>query len=130
MACTQVIDAYCRYADAMVGRWSIKDDGYRTPSVRVLLKPLYNMFHGERGGRKWKAAMDDALRTDTSITTLSDLIKRTIHHVDPAALDAAPCSARSTFQPFTAEQTGCWPPIDIPAIMPEAVSPDLVVVEA
>lgn len=125
-----MIDAYCRYADAMVGRWSIKDDGYQTPSVRVLLKPLYNLFHGERGGRRWKAAMDETLRTEASMCTLSELISRTIHHVDPEALDAAPCTAESTFKPFTAEQTGPWPPDDIPAVKVEARTAELVAAEA
>lgn len=112
----QVIESYCKYADSMVGRWSVKDDGYQTPSLRVLLKPLYNMFHGERGGRKWKAAMDESLRTDPSITTLTELVNRTLHHVDPSALSAAPCTVSSTFEPFTAEQTGVWPPDDVPGV--------------
>lgn len=125
----QIIEAYCRYADAMVGRWSIKHDGYQTPSLRVLLKPLYNIFHGERGGRKWKAAMDESLRLDSSITTLSELVKSTLHHVDPNALDAAPCTVVTSFQPFTAAQTGSWPPDDLPVVKPTNPATDLVAAE-
>eukprot|EP00892_Ulva_mutabilis_P003385 jgi/Ulvmu1/1418/UM011_0147.1 len=120
----QVIQDYCRYADAMIGRWSIKDDGYQTPSVRLLLKPLYNLFHGERGGRRWKAAMDETLRSNHSISTLSELVSCTLHHVDPGALDVGPCTVESTFKPFTAEQTGDWPPCDVPVVKADA--PELV----
>lgn len=127
---TQVIEAYCRYADAMVGHWSTKDDGYQTPSLRVLLKPLYNIFHGERGGRRWKAAMDETLRTDSSIKTLSELVNCTLDHVDCAALDAPPCTVNSTFAPFTAQQTGSWPPDDIPPIKAVESSPELVAADS
>lgn len=125
----QIIEAYCRYADAMVGRWSIQADGYQTPSLRALLKPLYNIFHGERGGRKWKAAMDERLRLDSSIATLSELIQSTLHHVDPAALDAAPCTVVTTFQPFAAAQTGSWPPDDLPPVKLASPATELVVAE-
>ena len=30
--------------------------------MRTLAKPLLNLFHGERGCKRWKQAMDAALR--------------------------------------------------------------------
>lgn len=37
----------------MVGRWHVKDDGHRDPSVRTLLRPILNLFHGEQNCKKW-----------------------------------------------------------------------------
>jgi hypothetical protein len=46
-----------------VCRWRTRDDGSHDPNIRTIIKPLLNLFHGERGGKRWKNAVDIALRT-------------------------------------------------------------------
>lgn len=75
-------------------RWAIKEDGHREPNARTLLKPVLNLFHGERGSKRWKAAMDAALKDAPRDATVRDLLRATLHHLDPAALDAPPLPAR------------------------------------
>lgn len=48
----QVLEQYCQYADGMHGRWAVKEDGHAEPSVRTMIKPLLNLFHGEKGSKK------------------------------------------------------------------------------
>jgi hypothetical protein len=44
------------------GRWQVKADGHQDPNIRLLVKPLLNLFHGDKGGRRWKNAVDGALK--------------------------------------------------------------------
>ena len=53
----QVLEAYARYADGMLGRWRSDEDGRRVPGLRVLFKPLLGMFHNEPRARMWRAAV-------------------------------------------------------------------------
>lgn len=48
---------YAAWADRQIGRWKVEADGHKSPSVRVLFKPLLGMFHGEPRGKKWRAAV-------------------------------------------------------------------------
>jgi hypothetical protein len=50
---------------------------------------MLNLFHGERGGKRWKNAVDIALRT-MHPTSVSELIEATIGHIPDAVLDAPP----------------------------------------
>lgn len=68
--CPQVIADYCRYADVFVGRWAVTDT-YRDPCIRTLARPILNLFHGERGSKKWKQAVDKLLKKDPR--TLSEV---------------------------------------------------------
>ena len=83
----QVLQAYATYADEMVGSWVVKADGYRAPSVRTLVKPLLGMFHQVPRGKKWRAAVDGALRTAGSV---SEVLEKTLHVLLPETLDAPP----------------------------------------
>jgi len=68
----ELLYKYAEYADGMIGKWAVKDDGYKCPNVRVLTKPLLGMFTGEPRGKKWRAAVDTALKTATSVTEVLD----------------------------------------------------------
>lgn len=47
-----VLQQYAEYADGIQGRWAINDDGHQNPSVRAMMKPVLNLFHGEKGSKK------------------------------------------------------------------------------
>jgi tRNA-dihydrouridine synthase A len=83
----ELLRRYAAYADAMIGSIEIKEDGYKVPSVRTLVKPLLGMFHQERKGKKWRAAVDDALRKSS---TVSEVLDSTLHVLLPETLDAPP----------------------------------------
>jgi hypothetical protein len=74
-------------------RWAIKDDGHRDPSARTLLKPALNLFHGERGSKRWKNAMDAALKVAPKDATVRDLLAATLGWLPPSVLDAPPLPA-------------------------------------
>lgn len=55
-------EAFALYSDyAAVAAATRQITGY-VPSTRTLMAPLLGMTHGVRGGRKWRAAVDAALR--------------------------------------------------------------------
>lgn len=83
----EVLQEYAKYADDMIGRWSIKEDGHRYPSVRALIKPLLSMFHNAPRGKKWRAAVDGVLKTATSV---SEVLDRTLDVLNPEVLDEPP----------------------------------------
>ncbi|WIA28060.1 hypothetical protein OEZ86_010645 [Tetradesmus obliquus] len=89
----QVIADYCKYADGIVGRWQVKDDGYHDPNIRVLVRPILNLFHGDRGGKKWKNAVDGALKAG-GLASFSDLMAKTLGEIPDEVLDAPPRSSR------------------------------------
>lgn len=66
----QVLEEYAKYGDAMIGRWQIKPDGSKSPNVRAVFKPLLNMFHSERGSKRWKQAVDAGFKTAFSVSGL------------------------------------------------------------
>ncbi len=48
-----MLERYAEYADEVQRRWSaLHEDGRVDPSVRTLVKPLLNLFHGEPGSKK------------------------------------------------------------------------------
>ncbi|EFJ43435.1 hypothetical protein VOLCADRAFT_43118, partial [Volvox carteri f. nagariensis] len=53
-----VIERYREYAESMVGRYP---DGHADPSIRTLMRPLLNLFHGEPGCKRWKNEVDELL---------------------------------------------------------------------
>lgn len=83
----EVLDKYAEYADAMLGHWAVKEDGYRCPNVRCLVKPLIGLFHGEPKGKQWRAAVDGALKDAKSVREVLD---RTLGVLRPETLDAPP----------------------------------------
>ncbi|KAK9829203.1 hypothetical protein WJX72_004471 [[Myrmecia] bisecta] len=83
---SMVLEEYGRYGDSMVGRFM--DNGkIRAPNVRTIVKPLLNMFHGEPGCKKWKQALDKALKSATSV---SSVLQETLVHIPDRVLDAPP----------------------------------------
>ena len=72
----QVLQDYAQYGDAMVGRYGIRPDGTPSPNVRTLVKPLLNLFHGERGCKRWKQAVDSELRTAVSVSGLLEVSRQ------------------------------------------------------
>ena len=113
----QVLQDYCAYADPMIGRWHVKDDGHKHPNVRGLAKPLLNLFHGERGNKRWKAEIDKVLLQKPPPETVSELMDRTLHMIDDSALDSPPEDIVPLYEPFAAEQTGKWPPPELPELL-------------
>lgn len=89
---------YAAYADSVIGKWSVKEDGYKSPNIRMLTKPLFGMFTGEPRGKKWRAAVDQALRTASTVTEILD---NTLIILPDHVLDAAPKSI--DFTPDTVE---------------------------
>ena len=75
-----------------VFRWRVREDGSVDPNVRAIIKPLLNLFHGEHGGKRWKNAIDIALRT-IHPKTVTELIEATIGQIPDEVLDAPPRSA-------------------------------------
>lgn len=121
----QVIDDYCKYADNMIGRWYVKKDGYANPSVRTVLKPLLNLFHGERKGKRWKTTIDQYLLKNPSTRKLSEVMAATLPILDDEVLDAPPASITSPFKPFSGAQTGDWPPKAVPSEAGVACVPEV-----
>ncbi|MEW5310772.1 MAG: hypothetical protein WDW38_002536 [Sanguina aurantia] len=108
----QVLKDYGRYADAMVGRWHVKDDGHRDPSVRTLLRPILNLFHGEQNCKKWKAGVDEVLKLGVGADgsapwvnkeppSVSCVLDATLHLLPDDVLDAPPRQVRHHLPTFT-----------------------------
>lgn len=73
-------------------RWQVKEDGHRDPSLRALVKPLLNLFHGDRGNKAWKNAIDVELRTK-QFNNMSELMAVVLPVVPDDVLDAPPKTA-------------------------------------
>lgn len=76
-----------------VSRWQIKDDGYHDPNIRVLVKPVLNLFHGDRGGKRWKNAVDGVLK-DGGLKSVTELFEKTLAQIPDEILDAPPRSSQ------------------------------------
>lgn len=83
----QVLAQYAQYADKAVGQFGTKPDGTPAPGVRVVLKPLLALFHGEKGCKLWKRALDAGMKTPASA---SQLIKQASLAIPDKVLDAPP----------------------------------------
>lgn len=71
------------------------------PSLRTLIKPVLNLFHGERHGRKWKAFIDQELKTSQN---LKDLLQRTLPIIPDEVLDLPPGSGEDQEGTFTIDE--------------------------
>jgi hypothetical protein len=67
----------------------VKDDGYHDPNIRVLVRPILNLFHGDRGGKKWKNAVDGVLKAG-GLSSFTDLMDKTLGQIPDEILDAPP----------------------------------------
>ena len=90
------IERYAEYCDD-VERLAA-DDGELAPNPRVLVKPVLNLFHGERGCGNWKRSSDYLLRqaklrasnADSTTPRTSDLLHAMMRVIDDDVLDAPP----------------------------------------
>jgi tRNA-dihydrouridine synthase A len=70
MLVLQVLEQYSVYGDSMLGRWGRRPDGALQPGVRSIVIPILGMFHGQPGARRWRQAIDQELRTATSVSAV------------------------------------------------------------
>ena len=93
-----LLEAYGEYCDATRGRFGVTKDGYAVPSVRHLVHPLQNLFYGEPNAKRWRRAMDEALKRDAKNpdVSVSELLERTLKEgaVSDETLDAPPGAPR------------------------------------
>ena len=68
----ELLYAYARYADGKIGSLCVNPDGHKMPSLRTLTKPILGMFTKEPRGKKWRAAVDAALRHCETLTEVLD----------------------------------------------------------
>lgn len=66
----QVLTEYAAYGDSVLGKWFVRENGQQNPNVRTVFKPLLNMFHGERGSKRWKQVVDAKFKTASSVLGL------------------------------------------------------------
>lgn len=86
-------------------RWHVKPDGHADPSVRTLMRPLLNLFHGEPGCKRWKNAVDELLRTGGNTITIREWLSHMCSRSScglprwaaAAAMAQGVCNALSTF---------------------------------
>ncbi|KAL3135811.1 hypothetical protein ABBQ32_007373 [Trebouxia sp. C0010 RCD-2024] len=83
----QVLTDYAAYGDSVLGKWFVRENGQQNPNVRTVFKPLLNMFHGERGSKRWKQVVDAKFKTASSV---SGLVKDTLECFPEEVLDAPP----------------------------------------
>jgi tRNA-dihydrouridine synthase A len=83
-----VLKAYCAYADPAVGSHHVAADGHRSPSVRALTAPLLGLFKGAPRGKKWRAAIDTALKKGPA--TVSEVVEAANAVLLAETLDAPP----------------------------------------
>eukprot|EP00210_Caulerpa_lentillifera_P001660 g1595.t1 len=81
----QALEDYAIACDEILQKW--RNDNRRLPSLRTQIKPVLNLFHGERRGRKWKALIDQELKT---CGNLPQLLERTLPIIPDEILDQPP----------------------------------------
>lgn len=79
-----VINGYLEYAEKELERYG--------GSVRVVVKPLLNLFHGEPNGKKYRRVIDEGLRDKLS---LREIMERACWVLAEDVLDAPPPSMRN-----------------------------------
>jgi tRNA-dihydrouridine synthase A len=97
----EALAAYASYA-ATVQRPA--DGGKLRPPTRALVAPLLGLFHSEPGGRRWRAAVDAALKQPGA--TVASVLDATLGALDGGVLDAAPAPWRGA--------DPAWSPGDVP----------------
>lgn len=53
-------------------RYARREIEATTCSSRAIVKPLLNLFHGERNGKMWRRALDEGLRSRASVDNIID----------------------------------------------------------
>ncbi|XP_024516790.1 uncharacterized protein LOC9656735 isoform X1 [Selaginella moellendorffii] len=75
----QVLREYEEYAESVIGKY-----GNNKPGIRVLVKPVANLFHGEKGSSRWRQAIDEHVRHAKSF---SELLEKTMAVLPDSVLD-------------------------------------------
>ncbi|KAJ9531837.1 hypothetical protein QJQ45_021989 [Haematococcus lacustris] len=84
----QVLKDYCAYTDRVTQHFSDQEGGSKAAAVRMMMKPLLNLFHGEKGSKRWKAEVDTVLKGNPS--SLAAVLDQTLHWLPDEVLDAPP----------------------------------------
>lgn len=89
------LERYAEYADETVGRFGMAKDGYRVPSVRHMMHPIQNIFHGCANNKLWRRLVDEELqnRGKRVDTTVASILEATLNAIDDADLDSPPAAA-------------------------------------
>lgn len=70
------MEAYTRYA--------VRESSESTCSVRTVVKPILNLFHGERNGKMWRRVIDEGLKEGLEFDCV---ISRSVAAVQHEVLD-------------------------------------------
>jgi tRNA-dihydrouridine synthase A len=91
----EFLDKYAEYADETVGRFGTAKDGYRVPSVRHMMHPIQNLFHGCANNKTWRRLVDEELqkRAKLSETTVRSILDNTLSAISDEDLDSPPRAA-------------------------------------
>ena len=91
----EFLDKYAEYADETVGRFGTAKDGYRVPSVRHMMHPIQNLFHGCANNKTWRRLVDEELqkRAKLSETTVRSILDNTLSAISDEDLDSPPGAA-------------------------------------
>lgn len=76
---------YIQVCERICEKWTM--DERKQPSLRTMIKPVLNLFVGEKHGRKWKAVLDQELKT---ATTMTELIEKSLPILPQDVLDRPP----------------------------------------
>ena len=89
------LQRYAEYADENIGRFGTTKDGYRVPSVRHMMHPIQNLFHGCANNKLWRRLVDEELqkRAKRPETTVASILDATLVAISDEDLDAPPGAA-------------------------------------
>ena len=90
----EFLNKYAVYADETIGRFGTAKDGYRIPSVRHMMHPIQNLFHGCANNKTWRRLVDEELqkRAKKPDTTVRSILDATLVAIRDEDLDAPPCA--------------------------------------
>lgn len=57
----QVLRDYAAYGDAVLGKFTNADTAAKHPNVRTVVKPILGLFHGAKGGKRFRNRLDSWL---------------------------------------------------------------------
>eukprot|EP00898_Chlorokybus_atmophyticus_P000401 jgi/Chlat1/1361/Chrsp119S01759 len=81
----QVLRDYAAYANAVKEGWST-----HPPSIRVLIKPLLDLFYCEPRARRWRNAIDKVLKERENNIPFDELLDIALCELPDEVLDAPP----------------------------------------
>jgi tRNA-dihydrouridine synthase A len=89
------LDKYAAYADETIGRYGTAKDGYRIPSVRHMMHPIQNLFHGCANNKAWRRLVEEDLQKRAKLpdTTVRSVLDATLVAISDEDLDAPPMAA-------------------------------------